>query len=43
MRTRILQTVVVCLAVSAASFAADVSLYIVHGIPGRNLADEIMP
>lgn len=43
MRTRILQTVVVCLALSAASFAADASLYIVHGIPGRNLADNLNP
>jgi hypothetical protein len=43
MRTRIPQTVVVCLALSVASFAADASLYIVHGIPGRNLADNLNP
>jgi Domain of unknown function (DUF4397) len=39
-----LQLAVVCLALSAASFAADNAyLYIVHGIPGRDVAANLNP
>jgi hypothetical protein len=41
--TLVSQIVAVCLALSAASFAADASFYIVHGIPGRNLAESLNP
>lgn len=38
-----LQLTALCLALSAVSFAADASLYVVHGVPGRDLAADVNP
>src|SRR5271165_2881293 len=42
--SRTLQLTVLCLALCAAGFAAsDASLYVVHGIPGRDVAATLNP
>jgi hypothetical protein len=45
LRTRVaIQLAALCLLLGASSFAADeASLYIVHGIPGRDIADNLNP
>ena len=44
LRTRVvLQLATLCLALGASSFAADAYLYVVHGIPGRDIADNLNP
>ena len=45
LRTRVVLQVAVCLVLAAFGFAADTNayLYIVHGIPGRDLADNFNP
>jgi hypothetical protein len=45
LRTRVvLQLAALCLALGASSFAADDAyLYIVHAVPGRDIADNLNP
>ena len=38
-----LQLTALCLVLSAVSFAADASLYVVHGVPGRDVAADANP